>query len=189
MKLHLVEPVRALRPSGIHQHIVDVGLAGLVFGDVQRLGDVGGLLLGAAGGEFIAEGRVLSFQVFDLKVLFRGGSGSDSRLFVQQPGVELPLGIVWRIAIRHIVHEAVQVLKTQLRLILRDLLALMGRDIADLANEIHSAPGVVVHNIPELVRIHQADQLVVPGHFKGAVNGIHPFDGVFHRPAAVDHGG
>ena len=59
MELHLVQPVLPPGPAGVQEHGVDVQLAGLVLGEVQRLGHIALLLLLPPGGELRFELPVL----------------------------------------------------------------------------------------------------------------------------------
>ena len=45
---------------------------------------------------------------------------------------------------------------------------------------------ILPHHIPEVLVIHQGLQAIIPRQHKRAVHGVHPFDGEFHGPAAVD---
>ena len=63
----------------------------------------------------------------------------------------------------------------------------MSSEIADLADIFQPAHQIRVHNIPEFLRTQETDQLVIPGHGKGTVHGIHPLDSKLHRPATVQH--
>ena len=65
----------------------------------------------------------------------------------------------------------------------------MGGGVAEFADKVHAPQEVVVHHVPEFVRAHETDQLVVPGRHQLAVHGVHPLDGEFHCPAAVQHAG
>ena len=189
LQLHLIQPVGALRPSGVHQHGIDISLAGPVLGNLLRLWHIALPMRLAPGGQFVPEGGVFLQKRLDADVLFERRRRRGGRGRVQQGGVKPALLIAVGIAIGHEVHEAEQVPEAELGLIPGDLLALVGGNIADAANKIHAPQDVVIHDVPEPVRVHQADQLVVPGHHKGAVHGIHPLHGDLHRPAAVQHAG
>ena len=93
------------------------------------------------------------------------------------------------VAVGDEVEEDVQVFQAQRGLLAGDPLPGVGGGVAGLADEVHAAQEVVVHDGAELVGVHQADQLVVPGHDKIAVHGVHPLDGRLHAAAAGKHAG
>ena len=66
-QLHLVEPILALDPARVDEHGVYVELAGLVFGEVERLGRVVLPLGLTAGGELGAQGGVLLHECGELR--------------------------------------------------------------------------------------------------------------------------
>ena len=65
----------------------------------------------------------------------------------------------------------------------------MGCGVSGLADEVHPAQQTLVHDIPELIRADEADEVVLVRHYQRTVHGIHPFDGGLHRPAAIQHAG
>ena len=186
-QLHLVDPVLALCPACIHQHGVDVDLSSLVFGKIQRLGHIGLLLLGAAGGQFGLEGLVFRHDAVEVGI----APDLHHRLAVpaHQSGVKLARGVLPSVAAGHEVEEDVEVFQTQHSLLAGDFPAGMGGVVAHAADEVHALPEVAAHDIPEGLGAHEADQIVLPGHDQIAVHGIHPFDGKLHGAAAVEDGG
>ena len=206
--LIFVQPVFALDPARVLQHGVDVELAGLVFGELQGLWHIALLLFLAPGGELRLERSILGHEggQVDFNSLSRCGDSSlreGARGFAslfegggprsgggsQQLGIKGPLLVVVPIAVGDEVQEQIEVFQAQNRLLAADLLPGMGGGVADLADEVHPAQEVCVHHVPEFVRAHERDQLVVPGQLEIAVHGIHPLDGSLHRPAAVEHAG
>ena len=64
----------------------------------------------------------------------------------------------------------------------------VSRVVALFAYEIHAPEQVGVGKDSAEVRVaEQADQSGVGGHGQLVIDGIHPFDGVFHRAAAIEH--
>ena len=61
----------------------------------------------------------------------------------------------------------------------------MRRVVAGLAYVFEALTEVGADDVAEVLVVHEADQPVVIGHDQRAVNGVHPFDGKLHRPAAV----
>ncbi len=112
-----------------------------------------------------------------------------NRLGFQQRRVKLPFGVVLPIAVGDKVQEDVEVLQAQPGLLRGDLLPCVGGGIARLPDVLQPPPQVLPHDIPEVLRVHQAHQPVVVRHDQSAVHGVHPLDGKFHRPAAVQHTG
>ena len=192
-QLDLIQPVLTLRPACVFQHGVDIQLAGLVFGQVERFRHIGLLLFGTAGSEFLLQRSVLRHQRGEINigyslsrgVLLRSGFGG----LLQQTAVKMSLGVVFAIAVRHKIQKDIQVFQTQHRLLLGDFLAGMGGIIAHAADQIHPPPDVRAHNVPEVLGIHEAHQRVLIRHDQSLVHGIHPLHGKLHRPAAVQNAG
>ena len=65
----------------------------------------------------------------------------------------------------------------------------MGSGVADAANEVHPPPDVRAYNVPEVLGIHQAHKGILIGHDQTLIDGVHPFHGELHRPAAVQDAG
>ena len=64
----------------------------------------------------------------------------------------------------------------------------VSRVVALFAYEIHAPEQIGIgENGAEVGVAEQADQRGVGGHGQLVIDGIHPFDGVFHRPAAIQH--
>ena len=111
-QFHLILPVLALGPACIGEHGINVQLAGLILGQIKRFGDIGLLLLGTAGGEFLFQCGVFCDEGSKVNVLFFvrlhcGGFGG----LLQQGAVKMSGSIVFPIAIRHKIKENVQVFK------------------------------------------------------------------------------
>ena len=111
-QFHLILPVLALSPACIGEHGINVQLAGLILGQIKRFGDIGLLLLGTAGGEFLFQCGVFCDEGSKVNVLFFvrlhcGGFGG----LLQQGAVKVSGSIVFPIAIRHKIKENVQVFK------------------------------------------------------------------------------
>ena len=65
----------------------------------------------------------------------------------------------------------------------------MGCAVSHFPDEIHPKPEVSVHDVTEFFRIHEVDQLIIPGHDERAVHGVHPFDSEFHCSPTIEDGG
>ena len=189
VQLHLVEPVLALDPARVLEHKVDIDLSRLVLGQIQGLGDVGLLLLGAAGGELVLEGLVFLHELGHVDIVF----GHEGESLVHREGqerlVKLPLLVGGRIEIGHAIQKNKEIFQTQLCLLHRDLFAPVSGIVADLTDELHPPPDIGAHDVPEPVVVHEADEGILIGHDEIAVNGIHPFDRKLHGPTAVQHAG
>ena len=148
------------------------------------------MLLGSAGGQLLPQGNVFCHQLFQLQLRL----GIDDmnvcrRLLLQQGRIVGPLLIIIAIAISHKIQEDIKILQAQRGLLFRDSSPCMRGSVAGLADIVYAAKKVVIHDVPEFVRVHQADEVILIGHHQRGVNGIHPFDGSLHRPAAVQHAG
>ena len=185
-QLHLVQPVLALRPACVDEHRVDVDLAGLVFAQVEGLGGVGRLLGLTTGGELLTQGGVLGHELLqlDLGGVVRHGHGGG--LNIQQGGFKFAGLVGIGVAIGDKVQENIEVLQAQHGLLVGDIAAVVGGLIAQQADELHALPHVRAHHIAEVLVVHQGGEAVIVGQHKGAVHGVHPFDGEFHCAAAVD---
>ena len=185
-ELHLTQPVASLHPACIDEHGIDIDLAGLVFGQIQRLGHIGGLLGLAAGGEFFPEGGVLRHQLLQLDL---GGvihHGHRLGRLIQQGVIKGMLLIAVAVAVGHKIQEAMEIFQTQRGLLPADGAAVVRCLIAQQAHQLHALMHILPHHIPEVLVIHQGLQAIIPRQHKRAVHGVHPFDGEFHGPAAVD---
>ena len=112
-QFYLIQPVLALCPARICEHGVDIQLAGLVFGQIQRLRHIGLLLLGSAGGEFLLQRSVLRHEGCKIHIGYRlrRNCGRFGGLH-QQGTVKMSLCVVLTIAIGHEVQEYIEVLQT-----------------------------------------------------------------------------
>lgn len=187
-QFHLVQPVLPLRPARIGEHGVDVQLAGLVLGEVQRFGDVAGLLGLPAGGEFGFKRLVFRHEGGQIHLRDRSGCRGGG-LLLQQGRIKCSGGVGSAVATGDEVHEVPQVFQAQAGLLLGDLLPGVGGGVARLADVLEALPQVSVHDGPKILGVHEAGKPIVVGHDQPTVHGVHPFDGKLHRPAAVQHTG
>ena len=189
VKLKLIDPVLALRPAGILQHKIDVDLTRFVFRKVERLGHVGLLLLGAAGGQLLLERLVFLDQLIDVNIHLghkRHGFLNGER---KKRLIKRPLGVAGCVEIRHLVKEHEQVFKAKLCLLDGHFPSTVRCRVAKLTDEIHAVPNVSADNTAEFLGVHQADKGILIGHNEISVNGIHPLHRKLHRPAAIQHAG
>ena len=189
-KLVFVDPVLSFHPAGVFQHRVDIEFARLVFGDFQRLCHIGLPLLLAPRGQLFPKRRVLFHQLF--KFQFRFGFACrrfGRRFLLQQRGVKGPFLIVAAVAISDEIEEDIEIFQAQRGLFLRDLPADVGGGVPRQADIIQPPQQIVVHDISEILGIHQADQLILIRRIQRVIHRIHPFHGALHRPAAVHHAG
>ena len=183
-QFHLIEPVLPIGPARIGEHGVDIQLAGLVLGEIQRLRGVAGLLGLPAGGEFCPESLVFRHEGGQIHLGRRNGSRSDG-LPLQQGRVKFSGRISRAVAAGDKVHKVPEVFQAQPGLLPSDLLPGGGGGVARLANVFKALPQVPVHDGPKVLGVHQAGEPVVVGHDQPTVHGVHPFDGKLHAPAAV----
>ena len=97
------------------------------------------------------------------------------------------LVIMFRITICDKIQENEQILQAQFRLIEGCLFASMGRIIPHSPDKIKPLPKVFVNNIPEFLRMHQTAQIILIRPDQRLIDRIHPLNGKFHCPAAVDN--
>ena len=213
-QLHFIQPILALRPSRVGQHGVNIDLAGREFGQVDRLGGIGLLLLGSASGQLLAQALFFRCQLFEVDLLF-GELGSLSlqafilrfqtvnidlftvryhrhRFFggqLEQRGIKGLFVILLGIAVGDKIHEVKQILYTQLSLLNGDPLTGMGGAVADLADKVHAAQDILARDIAELFRGHQHRERFVIRQLEILIDRIHPLDRELHRPAAVERAG
>ena len=137
-QFYLIQPVLALCPARVGKHGVDVELAGLVLRQVQRLGHIGLLLSGAAGGQFFLQGGVLCHKCgqIDLLRFFRRSCRRFGGLR-QQRAVKMALGVILSVAIGHKIQKDIEIFQTQRRLLLGDLLTGVGGGVACAADVAH----------------------------------------------------
>ena len=101
----------------------------------------------------------------------------------------MALGIVFAVTISHEVQKHIEVFQTQRRLLLGDLFAGVGGVVARAADKVHPPPDIRAYNVPEVLGIHQAHKGILIGHDQTLIDGVHPFHGELHRPAAVQDAG
>ena len=101
----------------------------------------------------------------------------------------MSLGVVFAIAVRHKIQKDIEIFQTQHRLLLGNLFTGVGGVVAHAADQIHPPPDVRANDVPEVLGIHEAHQGILIRHDQPFVHGVHPFDGKFHRPAAVQYTG
>ena len=97
----------------------------------------------------------------------------------------MSLGIIFGIAIGYKVQKDIEVFQTQRRLLLGDLLPRVGSGVADATNEVYPPPDVRTYDVPEVLGVHQTHKGILIGHDQTLIDGVHPFYGKLHRPAAV----
>ena len=162
-QLHLIEPVLPLGPAGVGEHGVNVQLAGLVLGEIQRLGGVTGLLGLPAGGEFGPEGLVFRHEGSQIHLGRRRKSRGGS-LLLQQGRVKFPWAVSCAVTAGDKVHEVPEVFQAQPGLLRGDLPAGMGGGVACLADVLETLPQIPVHDGPKVLGVHKAGQPVIVGH-------------------------
>ena len=114
-------------------------------------------------------------------------SGQGSLL--QQRTVERPFLIPSTVAVGDKIQEDKQIFQAQRGLILCDFSPRMRCGVARLADVVHPPAQTLIDDVPEFIRIHQADEVILVRHHQRRIHRIHPFDGRLHRPAAVQHTG
>ena len=189
-QLHLIQPVLALCPARICEHGVDIQLAGLELRQVEGLGHIGLLLRGTAGGELFLQSGILRHKGCKIHIGYRlrRNCGRFGGLH-QQGTVKMPFGVVLTVAIGHKIQKGIEVFQTQRRLLLGDLLPRVGSGVADATNEVYPPPDVRTYDVPEVLGVHQTHKGILIGHDQTLIDGVHPFYGKLHRPAAVQHTG
>ena len=186
-QLHLVEPVLTLGPACVLEHGVDVEFSGFVFADLQGLGHIGLLLLGPAGGELLPELFVLLQQCRKLHLVIARSRRRRGNLLRNLSRIKLRLGVAVGVAVGDEIQEDVQIFQAHHCGGLGDFPVVVGGGVALFADQIHAPPDVGADDGAELLPVHEALEVVLPGHVQLGVHRVHPLHRKLHRPPAVQN--
>ena len=83
------------------------------------------------------------------------------------------------------IEENEKVFKAEHRFFEGDFSSAVGGGISDFADDIEPFPKVIADYIVEIAFVYKAAEVFIKGSGKVGIDGIHPFYGDFHCPAAI----